>query len=297
MKAYHIVHWDSLYETANSRKVATLTYYQKPNKLVGEGIGATLMHPQNVALLGTWTLIEALASTSPRGERGWLVRNGSALTADRMAALTRVDAEHFALALAHFSKPEIGWLQFTDWTPKSGTVPGDSPTNPLLAGTVPGDSPTNIPQEERREEREEKRREERERGALTLASQSLSGPSVEEVETWATGAGVDPVFAIEKLAQAVEREDFAKPAVRKNWQSRFLRFWKADEGTWRRKCKKNAAAPGERPDGWKAGDADTWWTDTLAEVRSALHGAVSLGDKKTAARLREVLARREKGQS
>ena len=71
MIAFHITQWESLYETAVTRKIRNLTFYAKQNKLVGEGIGATLAQEDNVALLGTWSLIEALASTAPHGRRGW----------------------------------------------------------------------------------------------------------------------------------------------------------------------------------------------------------------------------------
>ena len=149
-KAYHITHWDTHYETSNSRKIQNLTYYQKSNKLVGEGIGATLQHEHNLALIGTWALIEALASTSTQKLRGWLIRNGTALTAARMAALTRVDTVHFERALEWFSRPEIGWLELKE----TADVSGDSPTNPPPEqddGRLSGDSPTNPPQERERE--------------------------------------------------------------------------------------------------------------------------------------------------
>ena len=163
-KAYHITHWDTHYETSNSRKIQNLTYYQKSNKLVGEGIGATLQHEHNLALLGTWTLIEALASTSVQKQRGWLIRNGTALTAARMAALTRVDTVHFERALAWFSRPEIGWLELKE----TAAVLGESPTNPPQeqdGGRLAGESPTNPPQERERERDFRETRERRERGA------------------------------------------------------------------------------------------------------------------------------------
>lgn len=250
-KAYHIAQWDTLYETANSRKIVTLTYYQKPNKLVGEGIGLTLQEPDNVALLGTWTLLEALASTSARDQRGWLIRNGSPLTAARMAALTRVKIEHFVRALEHFCRPEIGWLLHSE-VPKTFRLSGESPTNPPPitpnnpnpenAGRLSGESPTNLQQERRERESEEEEKKREERGALTLASQSLGGPSVEDVEAWAETTEIPVAFALEKFAEAVERLDFKKPGVKQNWKDRFTRFWNADGKKW---SKKNPApAPG-----------------------------------------------------
>lgn len=294
-KAYHITHWDSHYETSNSRKIQNLTYYQKSNKLVGEGIGATLQHEHNLALIGTWALIEALASTSTQKLRGWLIRNGTALTAARMAALTRVDAVHFERALEWFSRPEIGWLELKE----TAAVSGDSPTNPPPepdSGRLSGDSPTNPPQERERERGTLERENREEREALTLAAARASAPTPEEVEAWATGARIPVAFALEKLREGLEREDFAKASVRKNWQARFARFWDTDAPAWTKKNQKNAAAQtgptAGRPDGWKDGDQEMWWTEDLATVRASLHGA-SLSDKKTAARISDIIKLRE----
>lgn len=144
-KAYHITQWDTLYETAASRKVVTLSYYSKPNKLVGEGIGATLAQEDAEALLGTWALMEALASTAPFGFRGWLVRNGSALDAPRMAALTHRPKDKFVRALEWFSQPEIGWLEHVE-------LPASFPTKPPskeTTGGLSGESPTKPPSKEK----------------------------------------------------------------------------------------------------------------------------------------------------
>lgn len=297
MKAFHIAQWDTLYETSASRKVTTLSYYSKPNKLVGEGIGITLQDPHNVALLGTWALIEALASTAPRHQRGWLVRGGTALTPARMAALTRVDEEHFDRALKHFCRPEIGWLEL-------GELPGDSPTNPPTPGELPGDSPDTLPLKSEGEKlpgrfRQERKTEEGRRKGEGSEEEAHTGatriPSISEVREWARtcAAGVDPEFACLKFEQANDRGDFAKPAWLKDWRSKLERFWREDGPDWVAKNKKNARRPGERPDGWKAGDQDFWWSDSVADLRGALRGAVQGEDKKTANRLREIIALRE----
>jgi hypothetical protein len=292
-KAYHITQWDSLYETCETRKIRTLTFYAKPNKLIGEGIGLTLQEPDGLALLGTWSLLVDLASLSAREHRGWLIRNGTALTAARMGALLRVPAHHFERALEWFSRPEIGWLEYVE-TP---LVAADSPAIVPPRGKSSADSPAIVPQEEgkREGEREEKEREERD--ALTLAAARASAPSPKEVEEWAAGAQIPPAFALEKLREALEREDFAKPSVRKHWQARFARFWETDAPAWRRKMQKNAAPQNGggagRPDGWKAGDQDFWWTDELPAVRATMAGAAH-SDKKTAARISEIIKQREK---
>lgn len=293
-KAFHIKQWDDLYETHETKKIRTLAFYAKPNKLVGEGIGLTLQEPDNMALLGTWALIEALASTSAREQRGWLIRNGTALTAARMAALLRVDARYFERALEWFVRPEIGWLELKE----TDLLPGDSPANPpssVPSAATPGDSPANPAQEEREKEKERKERERRERESALSAAARASAPSPKEVDSWATAAGIPVAFAQEKLAEGIERDDFAKAHVRANWQARFTRFWKDDGSTWARKKQKNAAAPNPagagRPDGWMDGDQDFWWNDDLETVRAAMAGAAQI-DKKTAARISAVIKAR-----
>jgi len=292
-KAYHIVQWDTRYENHETRKIKDLTFYAKPNKLIGEGIGATLQEPDNVALLGTWALIEALASTSGRDVRGWLIRNGTAMTAARMAALTRVEVKHFTRALDWFCRPEVNWLEFKEHP----ALPGESPAvlppkeeHPAL----PGESPAVLPQERERERGRDKR-ETRERGTHSAAARALATPTGEEIKAWAEAAGVDPEFAYLKIRQAEERDDFAKPGWGAGkWQKKLARFWEEDGETWTRKNKKNAAAPGARPDGWMAGDQAIWWTDAIQDVRAACHGAALQDDKKTAARISQIIALREK---
>lgn len=301
MKAFHITKWNTLYETWETRKIRALTYYAKPNKLVGEGIGLTLAQEDNVALLGTWSLIEALASTSEREHRGWLVRNGTALTAQRMAALTRVDAAYFDRALHFFTQPEVGWLELLEW-PADRTTAGDSPASvlsPPADRTTAGQPPEIIPPNSARErERERDKREKGERDE-TGHTPAAPGLSLDSVLAWAASEvpQIPADFLKLKFVQASDRGDFVKPGwAGTKWQEKFRRFWTEDGTAWTKK-QKNAARPGDagggRPDGWKAGDQDFWWTDSLPDVRAALQGAVRGENKKMAARLREIIAIRE----
>jgi hypothetical protein len=111
MKCWHIRAWDELYESAQSRDVKTLSFYSKPNKLVGEGLGFTLAQENGLALLGTWALLESLASHGLPRQRGWLFRNGSPLDVARMSALLRIPKEPIDAALRHFSTPPMDWLE------------------------------------------------------------------------------------------------------------------------------------------------------------------------------------------
>lgn len=299
MKAYHIKQWAQLYENCETRKLVTLTFYPKRNKLIGEGIGHTLAQPDNLQLLGTWALLEALASMSARDHRGWLVRNGTALTAARMAALVhnRVTADQFQRALDHFSSAEVDWLEQVAFPPQTGSLPGDSPGNPPLlelnppvGGTPPGDSPGNLPPKEEGEEGSGKEGSGKKKKAPPAGAPRV--PTESEVRTWAEGEEIDPDFAALRRAQAVERGDFAKPGWLNGWQSKLARFWQTDAATWRAEISKKTRPPSERPDGWEAGDLPGWWTDPIADLRGSLSGAVMANDEKTAARLRAIIALR-----
>jgi hypothetical protein len=243
-KAYHIVQWNTLYETANSRKVVTLTYYQKPNKLVGEGIGATLAHPQNVALLGTWSLIEALASTAPAGKRGWLVRGGTALTAARMANLTRVDQAHFQLALEHFSQPEIGWLELAECVGLSGESPAILPQEvekaPPCVG-LSGESPAILPQEEGRSEKRELRRGEK----REAHAHEVIVPSVDDVRAKAALRGIDPDYYEKKWRDTEGVHGWEKNGRLINWDLIWSGYWTRD-GKKFLAAKKNGGAADSR---------------------------------------------------
>jgi hypothetical protein len=280
-KAYHIVQWDSLYETATTRKIRTLTFYAKPNKLVGEGIGLTLAQEDNVALLGTWALIEAVASTAPREQRGWLVRNGTPLTPARLAAMTRVKAQYFERALEFFCQPDVAWLELIE-------LPGQS------AGELPEKLKNNLAQESAgtnlQREREEGR-DLREKGEGALSG---GFPTVEEVRAWAVQHALDPDFAEEKHMQHTTRNGWMVRGQPVDWKTRWLDYWKQEGEEWSARRKKNVRGTNGRPPGWQAGDADVWWTDSLADLRSAISGAALAVDAKTVARLQSIIALREK---
>lgn len=130
MMAYHFHNWDKLYENNKSRDVETLSYHLQPNKLVGEGLGLTLSQPDGLELLGTLSLLKAVASLSERKWRGWLVRSGSPLDAARIAALLRVSQQKIQRALDWFSTLPMDWLPLTEWPPND-----QKPAAGHLAGT------------------------------------------------------------------------------------------------------------------------------------------------------------------
>lgn len=303
-KAYHITHWSD-YETSESRKVKELTYYSKPNKLMGEGIGNTLAlpEPENVAMLGVWALLEAIASKTARPHRGWLVRNNTPLTASRISALLhcRVSTELLEKALDHFMTAEVGWLEFIEMPECRELLPADSHHTPE-SGKTPGESTGTLPQEGRKVGSEVEGR--KGEGTKKVGSDGLPWashlPSLSEVQTYATTQRIPLDYVTAKLRAADERKDFAKAGWQNGWRDKLKRFWKADEATWGEQKKnrapgaaKNAAGSG-RPDGWKEGDRDRWWTDALADLQAECAGATLKGDEKNAARLREVMELRRK---
>lgn len=297
-QAYHIKHWNDWYESSETRKLKTLTYYGKSNKLVGEGIGCTLAQQDNVALLGTWALIEALASTAERELRGWLIRNGTPLTAVRMSALLggRVSAETFDRALQHFVSPEVGWLELVQMPGETADLPPQKPATPPQPGTVPVETPATLPATatgEREVGRDSGGKgEKRERGRDDLPASHL--PSLKDREEFCAASRIPRDFVDHKLAAAEERKDFAKAGWRNGWREKLTRFWQTDQATWG-DSKKNAApkSASGRPDGWKEGDRERWWTDALDELQAEFAGAV-LGKKDSAPRLREILQTRGK---
>ena len=116
MKAYHIKQWNTLYETASTRQVRTLTYYSKPIKFVGECIGHLFQQVDGLALYGTWTFVlESLAASATHDWRRWLIRNGTPLDAQRMSALTRVPQKDIERAIEFFSTPPMDWLENIEW--------------------------------------------------------------------------------------------------------------------------------------------------------------------------------------
>lgn len=307
MKAYHIKDWNVWYESSETRKLKTLTYYGKPNKLVGEGIGHTLAQEDNVALLGTWALLEAFASTSERELRGWLIRNRTPQTATRMAALIggRVSAATFQRALDHFASPEVGWLEYIDMPGQTPELPPQSPATPPPAGTVPGESPATPPPTATggREVGSDSggKGENQEGGSGLPVAPHL--PSLSEVQEFCAAGRVPLDYAVAKLKLADERQDFEKSGWRNGWRAKLTRFWQTDAADWGKSPKNRAPKNGrrgngpsgsDRPDDWKEGDRDRWWTDDLASVQAELSGAVMAQNEKTAARLRQIISERQK---
>lgn len=155
MKCWHLTMWDELYESAQSRDVKTLSFYGKPNKLIGEGLGFTLSQPDGLALLGTWALIEALASHGLPKQRGWLFRNGSPLDANRIAALLRIPKEPIERALKHFATPPLDWLEEGEFPASTERAPSKLPASTERAPSISARGLTEREKTEGNREKEE----------------------------------------------------------------------------------------------------------------------------------------------
>jgi len=136
MQAWRIRDWEYR-ENADTRKYVDLVWFRSKVKLAGEGLGYTLSAPNGRGphLYGMFKLFEQIAAGGRNQDRGWLFRNGSPMTAQRIAALLRLPEADVEEALNFFSTPPMDWLAMED-------MPGESPTLPGIAGRSPGESPT-----------------------------------------------------------------------------------------------------------------------------------------------------------
>lgn len=111
---YRIKDWNTIYETAESRKLVRCRYVCTPNKHDGKGYRRMISKGPALAerLFAAWNAIIQVASKSV--PRGTLADSDGALTADDLSQKTGLRKETFELAFEFFSSPEIGWLEKTE---------------------------------------------------------------------------------------------------------------------------------------------------------------------------------------
>lgn len=114
MKAWRILRWNDLFENNKSRCVETLSYFLQPNKLDGEGMGLLRLQPDAWEIYGVFGYLKILASRSERGMRGWLYRNGSPLTVERIHALTGIPIEKIERTLKFTSTAPMDWMAYDE---------------------------------------------------------------------------------------------------------------------------------------------------------------------------------------
>lgn len=132
--------WAENYETAETRKLASLRWVALPNKQDGDGYCSLLDDQDGPAHLGVWTVILQLASKCC--VRGLLVRemgeNRVPHDAKTIARITRMPVAMIEAALPRIL--EIGWLERVEVSDETlaGTLPADAGSNPGLPGSDPG---------------------------------------------------------------------------------------------------------------------------------------------------------------
>lgn len=245
MNAFHIRDWETDRENADTRKYQQLVWYRNPVKLLGEGIGHTLAQPerQGPFLYGMFKIIEQVAASGKKNERGWLVRNGTVLTAERMANLTRLPVAYFEEALKFFSTDPMDWLEIIDFPSPNqdatGRTPGDSPGNLPSTGRTPGvlrhptDRPTDVQRPLNNKVQEE-------------PEQPDDRMVFDHVEAWlgemASGTpSIDRSFAEKWIADMAGRTR----GWPRDWKRKLEADWRVAWRTWGAN-KKNAAKKGAR---------------------------------------------------
>lgn len=137
MKAFSIVGWDDLYETAETKKLKNLSWVPTPNSHNSLGFCELLSHPNGMAHYGAWNLILQVASKCP--VRGLLVSGRNKVhDARSIALITRGSERMIQEAIPRLV--EIGWLAELELGESPGTPgedpgkTGEAPGTPVLKG-------------------------------------------------------------------------------------------------------------------------------------------------------------------
>jgi hypothetical protein len=173
---YRITHWETDYESAESRKLEFMRWVPMPTRqddLVSRRIQ---LQKNRCELTAAWYLIVQVASKGRKGRRGRLEFDGRPLGAADLSLITGFPVRVFEAALEFFSDPATGWLTIESgaFTAQSAGVlaghpgsPADSPgTTARPAATGQGGY---TGQNKTGEEKEDMRQR---RGCLLLSDQS-----------------------------------------------------------------------------------------------------------------------------
>jgi hypothetical protein len=79
-------------------------------KTDGFGFGLLRQQKNNTELLAAWYLLLGIAAKQDKHLRGYIARDGLALTADDLGLMTGFPVKIFEAAFAFFSQPKQGWL-------------------------------------------------------------------------------------------------------------------------------------------------------------------------------------------
>lgn len=127
--------WNTIFESAESRKLKTLRWVSIPNKTSGQGYTALIDNPDGPMHYAAWIAIVIVCSQrEPREKRGILPEADGTLggISRALGRISRLPPDIFAAALPRLlSDPEISWIeQVVDSSGKSPEMPGKSPEMP-----------------------------------------------------------------------------------------------------------------------------------------------------------------------
>jgi len=146
--AYRVARWQTAYENSQSRKILHLRWVAMPNDLSALPYRRVVSLHDGAALWGAWCALLCLASAGEGQDRGYLTRDGRALTAGDLALMTGLPSDVVERALDVLSAPDVGLLEPIPSGESPGIVgefpdaSGESPDG--LAGSpgVTGESPS-----------------------------------------------------------------------------------------------------------------------------------------------------------
>lgn len=129
-----IKNWESVFESAESRRHKTLAWVAVPTRMTGRGFRRVVNHPEGARILGAWLMIVEVAATCPK--RGTLSSADGAFTTEDLSLITGLKVEDFNLALSVLCSPSIGWVVVDDECDKSThpVTPGQTRADPGNAG-------------------------------------------------------------------------------------------------------------------------------------------------------------------
>jgi hypothetical protein len=220
-KLYRIRDWDTVYETAETRKLENLRWVPTPNKHDGLGFRRVTGQKNACELFAAWNLLIQIASKGRKGCRGKLMRDGRALDASDMALMTGFPKPVFDKALQFFSDPIQGWL-----------VDGDDAKSPEEAGESPRRVGLNPAEGKGREGIEG-----REGPAPAPAGDAAPEiPSADEVirSSIATNKGIPEDYCRRYHAKNTEQHRWIRNNRVILWPQELGRFWESDRATWGR---------------------------------------------------------------
>jgi hypothetical protein len=108
---YKIANWHALYEVRESHRTSgPMKWIPVVTKTDGLGFGLLRQNKNAVKLLAAWYLLLGIAAKQDKESRGFIARDGVALTADDLELMTGFPVEIFTLAFEFFTQSKQGWL-------------------------------------------------------------------------------------------------------------------------------------------------------------------------------------------